>query len=128
MVKRRVIRVGVTFNRTHYFIDKGQQRGAGLRVEQAFEDDLNADLKTGNLEVHVARPAVTRSAGLGPADGKVDLVVAMLTVTPELPAIAVFRTDAHQRERSRGDRPWRAADRDARRPAGQECSSARQSP
>ena len=27
LVARRVIRVGVTFNRTHYFIDKGQQRG-----------------------------------------------------------------------------------------------------
>jgi hypothetical protein len=27
MVKRRAIRVGVTFNRTHYFIDKGQERG-----------------------------------------------------------------------------------------------------
>ena len=27
MVKRRAIRVGVTFNRTHYFIDRGQERG-----------------------------------------------------------------------------------------------------
>src|SRR5512141_530485 len=27
MVKRRAIRVAVTFNRTHYFIDKGQERG-----------------------------------------------------------------------------------------------------
>ena len=27
MVKRRAIRVGVTFNRTHYFIDQGQERG-----------------------------------------------------------------------------------------------------
>src|SRR3954462_788381 len=27
MVKRRLIRVGVTFNRTHYFIDRGQERG-----------------------------------------------------------------------------------------------------
>src|SRR5262245_15283831 len=27
MTSRRLIRVGVTFNRTHYFIDKGQQRG-----------------------------------------------------------------------------------------------------
>jgi hypothetical protein len=29
LVKRRSIRVGVTFNRTHYFIDKGQERGGG---------------------------------------------------------------------------------------------------
>jgi hypothetical protein len=27
LVKRRAIRVTVTFNRTHYFIDKGQERG-----------------------------------------------------------------------------------------------------
>jgi hypothetical protein len=27
MVARRAIRVAVTFNRTHYFIDKGQERG-----------------------------------------------------------------------------------------------------
>ena len=54
MVKRRVIRVGVTFNRTHYFIDKGQQRGLAYESIKLFEDDLNADLKTGNLKVHVA--------------------------------------------------------------------------
>ena len=28
MVKRRAIRVAVTFNRTHYFLDKGQERGS----------------------------------------------------------------------------------------------------
>src|SRR6185436_10374163 len=27
IVKRRAIRVGVTFNRTHYFVDRGQERG-----------------------------------------------------------------------------------------------------
>src|SRR5262245_57094863 len=27
LVKRRLIRVGVTFNRTFYFVDKGAQRG-----------------------------------------------------------------------------------------------------
>ena len=27
MLKRRAIRVGVTFNRTHYFIDKGKSVG-----------------------------------------------------------------------------------------------------
>ena len=28
MIKRRVIRVATTYNRTNYFIDKGMQRGA----------------------------------------------------------------------------------------------------
>ena len=27
MIKRRVIRIGVTFNRTFYFVDKGVQHG-----------------------------------------------------------------------------------------------------
>ena len=35
MVKRRLVRVGVTFNRTFYFVDKGVQRGARLRVRAA---------------------------------------------------------------------------------------------
>ena len=60
MIKRRVIRVGVTFNRTHYFIDKGQQRGLAYESIKQFEDDLNADLKTGNLKVHVAPVPLSR--------------------------------------------------------------------
>ncbi len=60
MVKRRLIRVAVTFNRTHYFIDKGQQRGLAYESIKQFEDDLNADLKTGNLKVHVAAIPLSR--------------------------------------------------------------------
>ena len=91
MVKRRVIRVGVTFNRTHYFIDKGQQRGLAYESIKQFEDDLNADLKTGNLKVHVAAVPLSRDQ-LASAllTGKVDLIAAMLTVTPERRALAAF--------------------------------------
>ena len=91
MVKRRVIRVAVTFNRTHYFIDKGQQRGLTYESMKSFEDDLNADLKTGNLKVHVAAVPLSRDQ-LASAllNGKVDLVAAMLTVTPERRALAAF--------------------------------------
>ncbi len=35
MVKRRIIRAGVPFNRTYYFIDKGMQRGLSYRVRGA---------------------------------------------------------------------------------------------
>ena len=35
MVTRRMIRVAVTFNRTHYFIDKGQERGLNVPVPEA---------------------------------------------------------------------------------------------
>ena len=53
MVKRRMIRVGVTFNRTHYFVDNGIQRGVAYEYLKMFEDTLNKKLKTGNLKVHV---------------------------------------------------------------------------
>ena len=84
MVKRRVIRAGVTFNRTHYFIDRGEQRGAAYESLLNFEEALNARLKTGLLRVHVAVVPLPRNM-LIPAltEGKVDLVAAQLTVTPE---------------------------------------------
>jgi membrane-bound lytic murein transglycosylase MltF len=91
LVKRRVIRVGVTFNRTHYFIDKGQQRGLAYESITSFENDLNAELKTGALKVHVVPVPLSRDQ-LAPAllNGKVDLLAAMLTVTPERRAQAAF--------------------------------------
>ena len=91
MVKRRAIRVGVTFNRTHYFIDKGQERGLTYEALKLFENDLNADLKTGNLKVHVVIVPMSRDQ-LYPAlaSGKVDMVAAMVTVRPELEKLAAF--------------------------------------
>jgi membrane-bound lytic murein transglycosylase MltF len=93
MVKRRMIRVGVTFNRTHYFIDKGQERGLTYESLKQFETDLNTDLKTGNLKVHVILIPMTRPQ-LYPAlvDGKVDMVAAMVTVTPEREKLVAFST------------------------------------
>ena len=91
MVKRRAIRIAVTFNRTHYFIDKGQERGLTYESLKLFENDLNADLKTGNLKVHVVIVPMTRNQ-LYPAlaSGKVDMVAAMVTVRPELEKLAAF--------------------------------------
>ena len=91
MVKRRMIRVGVTFNRTHYFIDKGQERGLTYEALKSFESDLNTDLKTGNLKVHVVIMPMSRDL-LAPSllQGKVDMIAAMVTVRPELEAIAAF--------------------------------------
>ena len=91
LVKRRAIRVGVTFNRTHYFIDKGQERGLAYESLKAFETDLNTELKTGNLKVHVIMVPMTREQ-LYPAlaSGKVDMVAAMVTVTPERERLVAF--------------------------------------
>jgi membrane-bound lytic murein transglycosylase MltF len=91
MIKRRLIRVGVTFNRTHYFVDHGQERGITYEALKAFEEELNADLKTGNLKIHVVLLPMSRDQ-LGPAlvSGKIDMVAAMVTVRPELEKLAAF--------------------------------------
>jgi membrane-bound lytic murein transglycosylase MltF len=91
MVRRRAIRVAVTFNRTHYFIDKGQERGITYEALKSFENDLNTDLKTGNLKVHVVIVPMSRDQ-LYPAlsTGKVDMVAAMVTVRPELEKLVAF--------------------------------------
>ena len=101
MVERRLIRVAVTFNRTHYFVDEGQQRGMAYEALKSFEDDLNAQTKTGHLKVNVVFVPLPRDQ-LFPAllNGKVDLVAAMLTVTPERQAVVAFseptRTDVNE--------------------------------
>jgi len=41
MVKRRLIRAGVVYNRTQYFIDKGVQRGISYESLKLFEDEVN---------------------------------------------------------------------------------------
>jgi membrane-bound lytic murein transglycosylase MltF len=83
MVSRRVIRAGVPFNRTFFFIDKGTPRGISYEYLTTFEQELNKKRKTGNLGVHVVLLPMPRDA-LFPAlqAGKIDLVVAQLTVTP----------------------------------------------
>jgi len=93
MVKRRVIRAGVVFNRTQYFIDKGVQRGISYESLKLFEDELNKRLKTGLLKVHVAIIPMQRDqlyAAL--KDGHVDLVAATVTITPERRALVDFST------------------------------------
>jgi membrane-bound lytic murein transglycosylase MltF len=91
MVKRRLIRAGVVFNRTHYFVDKGVQRGLAYESIKQFEDDVNARLGTGMLKVHVAFVPLARDQ-LFPAlqEGKVDVVAATLTITPERRQVADF--------------------------------------
>ena len=91
MAKRRAIRVGVTFNRTHYFIDGGQERGLTYEALKSFEKDLNERFKTGTLKIHVIPVPMSRDQ-LSPAlaGGKVDMVAAMVTVRPELEKLAAF--------------------------------------
>jgi membrane-bound lytic murein transglycosylase MltF len=91
LVKRRLIRAGVVYNRTQYFIDKGVQRGISYESIKLFEEQLNKRLKTGKLMVHVAVVPLARDQLFSAlVEGKVDFVAAALTVTPERKAIADF--------------------------------------
>jgi membrane-bound lytic murein transglycosylase MltF len=91
MVKRRLIRVGVTFNRTHYFVDKGVQRGVAFEYGKLLEDELNKKLNTGNLKVSVFFVPLPRYLLLQAlTKGKVDLVIAQVNVVPELQKLVDF--------------------------------------
>ena len=82
MVKRRIIRVLVPYNRTNYFIDKGVQRGATYDGFKIFEDTLNKKLKTGTLPVNVAFIPTSRDKlAQSLFEGRGDIVAANLTIT-----------------------------------------------
>jgi membrane-bound lytic murein transglycosylase MltF len=84
MVGRRMIRVLTTYSKTQYFIDRGQPRGTAYDQGRLLEAALNERLKTGNLTVAVQFIPLPRNE-LIPAllDGKGDIVMADLTITPE---------------------------------------------
>ena len=92
MVKRRMIRVLAPYSKTQYFIDKGMQRGlvyeAGLKLEEV----LNQKLKTTHAtKIHVVFVPTTRDAlQAALIEGRGDIVVAGITVTPEREKIADF--------------------------------------
>jgi membrane-bound lytic murein transglycosylase MltF len=92
MVKRRMIRFLVPYSKTHYFIDKGVQRGlvydAGMKVEEV----VNLKLKTTNAnKIHVVFIPTSRDA-LQDAllTGRGDIVAAGITVTPEREKLVDF--------------------------------------
>jgi membrane-bound lytic murein transglycosylase MltF len=91
MVKRRLIRAGVVYNRTQYFVDRGVQRGISYESLKLFEEELNKRLKTGLLHVHVAIVPLARDQLFTSlVEGKVDLIAAALTITPEREKLVDF--------------------------------------
>jgi len=84
MVKRRVIRALVVYNRTQYFFDGLRPRGISYDALVEFENGLNEALKTRHLKVHVIHIPVTRDQLLPMlVSGHGDLAVGNLTITPE---------------------------------------------
>src|SRR5262245_62064017 len=91
MVKRRMIRVLVPYSKTHYFIDKGVQRGVTYDALKQFEDELNTKLKTGNVRVHVVfEPTSRDKLQTALLEGHGDIVAANVTETAERQNLADF--------------------------------------
>lgn len=91
MVKHRVIRVLVAYNKTNYFLDGARQRGATYDVMIRFEDMINKDLKTKHLKVHIVMIPVARDQLLPYlVQGKGDIAAASLTITPERKKLVDF--------------------------------------
>jgi membrane-bound lytic murein transglycosylase MltF len=101
MKKRRVIRAGVPYNRTHYFIDKGVQRGLAYESLKLFEDQLNTGIKSPRDKINMVFVPMSRDE-MAPAllEGRVDLIAANVTITPERRKIVDFsdpvRTDVSE--------------------------------
>jgi membrane-bound lytic murein transglycosylase MltF len=91
MTERRMIRVLTTYSKTQYFIDKGTPRGTAYDQGKLLETELNARLATGNLKVAIQFIPLSRGE-LIPAlvEGKGDIIMAALTVTPEREQLVDF--------------------------------------
>ena len=92
MIQRRVVRLGVTYSKTFYFVDRGVQRGMAYEYGQLMEERLNKHLKTKPKDkVHVYFVPLPRDMLLQALlDGRVDLVAAQITVRPELEKLVDF--------------------------------------
>jgi len=92
MVKRRRIRILTPYSKTHFFIDKGVQRGIVYEGGLKLEDDINKQLKT--------TPATRVSVVFIPTsrddlyqalvEGRGDIIAAGITVTPERAKLVDF--------------------------------------
>jgi len=91
MAERRMVRVLTTYSKTQYFIDQGTPRGTAYDQGRLLETALNEKLKTGNLKIAFQFIPVSRD-DLIPAlvEGKGDIVMATLTVTPEREKVVDF--------------------------------------
>jgi hypothetical protein len=107
MVKRRLIRLGVTYNRTNYFVDNGVQRGATYEYAKLFEDRLNTVLKTGNLRIHVmCIPLPSDRLLTALTEGRVDIVDGQLTITPERHSVVDFGVPTRRNVREGATFEW----------------------
>ena len=94
MAQRRMIRILTPYSKTHYFIDRGVQRGlvydAGIKLEAA----LSKKRKTGpDTKIHVVFVPTSRDELYQSLiDGRGDIIAAPITITPERQRLVDFTT------------------------------------
>ncbi|HEU4687468.1 MAG TPA: transporter substrate-binding domain-containing protein [Vicinamibacterales bacterium] len=91
MVERRTVRVLTAYSRTLYFVDQGTPRGTAYDQGKLLEEHLNKVFKSAQLTIRVQFVPVSRDELL-PAlvEGRGDIVMGNLTVTPERSALVDF--------------------------------------
>jgi len=84
MVERRRIHAVVTYSETNFFLDGAEQRGISYEALKLFEKELNQKFGREHLKIHLVIVPVGRDR-LIPAllEGRADLALANLTITPE---------------------------------------------
>jgi membrane-bound lytic murein transglycosylase MltF len=94
MIKRRIVRVLLPYNKTLYFLDKGgQQRGLMYDMMTAFEQDLNQQLATKHLKIQFIFVPTPRDQLIPELiAGRGDIIAADLTITPERQKLIEFST------------------------------------
>ncbi len=82
LLKRREIRVLVVYNRTQFFIDKGQPKGLSYEVMDTFIRQLNKKYQTGRLPLKAIYIPVNRDELVEALkEGRGDIAAANLTIT-----------------------------------------------
>lgn len=97
MVKRGIIRVLVTFSKTHYYVDKGQQYGLAYESIVAFEKQLRQRFQYKGKPPVVLIIPVSRDELLPRLQaGLADIAIANLAITPERQTQVDFSIPVYQ--------------------------------
>lgn len=89
--KRRAIRALVSYSRTNFFLDGSQMRGASYELLREYEKQLNAGIKNPAKQlVMVFVPVPFDELLPALAEGRGDIAVAGLTITPERQELVDF--------------------------------------
>lgn len=84
MVKRRVIRALVVYNKTLYFLNQGQQHGLSYKLLKEFEEFVNKKAKTKTLQIHIVFIPISRDQLIPYLIKSLeDVAVTNLTITPQ---------------------------------------------